>query len=98
MALVQASLAEEILTRHERAVIRGIYRASQLSEGLLQLDKTVAMIKPEYNSQTGKVSEFTQTAQEIRLYLADQIVSALTSIKIPAAQVGKVSTTQVAKT
>jgi hypothetical protein len=86
MAIVQASLAEEILTRQERAVIRGIYRASQLAEARKSLDQVI-ITDERYvsNNPIGStVHKPSMHDLEIREYLDNAIVAALASIKIPA--------------
>jgi len=89
MAIVQASLAEEILSRQERAVIRGIYRASQLAEALNALNKTVSSL-PSSGSQiantNGGLTDTKTKEQVVKLtaYLACAIESALINTNVPA--------------
>jgi hypothetical protein len=86
MAIVQASLCEDILTRQERAVIRGIYRASQLAEARKQLE--FALMASRSSSTGPKVGlgtlEPNVHEQELLAYFAQAISGALASIKIPA--------------
>jgi len=39
MAILQSTLSEEILSRQERAVVRGIYHAAQMNEALVAVIK-----------------------------------------------------------
>lgn len=83
MAIVQSSLAEEILTRSERAVIRGIYRASQLAEAKNTLDKVESVL---FTSSDDIVSSRSDKAHisKIKCYLESAIAKALMSVKTPA--------------
>lgn len=90
MAIVQASLAEEILTRQERAVLRGIYRASQLTEALVMLQKIDMNIDPSHAGSIPVTREVTVRPEkdhvdQLKTYLANCIVAALLNTKVPTA-------------
>lgn len=78
MAIVQSSLAEEILSRQERAVIRGIYRASQLAEALVALKKVREL------SASSRMAKPVQSVDPIEEYLTQAVVDALENTKVPA--------------
>jgi len=60
MAIVQASLVDEILTRQERNVIRGIYRASQLNEARMLLTKIkTELVSTELNKASAPIQPNT---------------------------------------
>jgi hypothetical protein len=89
MSIVKDSLAEEILSRQERAVIRGIYRAAQLREALVELRKTVQVILPEAaesapNGKDRSASVVNTKYKDLEVYLAESIDTALVSTKVPA--------------
>lgn len=89
MAIVQSSLQEETLTRSERAVIRGIYRASQLAEAMTALSKAVEIITVPNDSLShlGDPTSITDTDKHIlkmKAYLAEAITGALVNTKIPS--------------
>jgi hypothetical protein len=96
MAIVQASIQEEVLPRSERAVIRGIYHASQLSEALVTLCKVEASIEEQraatVRSATPAIPK--ETISLMKDYLVRQIASALVSTKLPATS-NKASNPQV---
>lgn len=84
MAIVQASMAEEILNRSERAVLRGIFRASQLAEAKASLEKTIASFNSQ-NASSNAVSEALNVhVQSLKTYLETAITVALVSTKVPA--------------
>jgi len=83
MAIVQSSLAEEILSRQERAVLRGIYRASQLSDALITLEKVVTSSLPS-TEPIGASKDRTDHVEALRVYLRQGIVAALVNTKVPA--------------
>jgi len=95
MAIVQASLAEEILSRQERSVVRGIYRASQLHQALVELMKIEEGIKVTGIATPGK-PQIDSKSQILLLknYLVECISVALVSTKTPQASVLKNSTKQ----
>jgi hypothetical protein len=87
MAIIQSSLAEEILSRQERAVIRGIYRASQLADALVALDKATSVPKGTLgcgNQSADSHKPEDAKVTEIRAYLAQAIEGALKSINVPS--------------
>lgn len=85
MAITLSSLAEETLNRQERAIVRGIYRASQLNEAVMQLDKitnlysTDELVKNEMLSVEKKAHYL-----KLKQYLLNSISQALISTKVPA--------------
>jgi len=84
MAIVQSSLNEEILNRQERAIIRGIYRAAQLHEGLVQLQKIqdhIDSISRTFGTENARRFDHVNS---IKQYLAGHILEALNSTKLPA--------------
>jgi len=86
MALLQSSIIEDILTRQERAVIRGIYRASQLAEAAVTLRKTYDTYKGstvELPAGSSRVPNI-DNVKLLESYLSSAINVALASIKIPA--------------
>jgi hypothetical protein len=85
MAIVQASLAEDILSRQERAVIRGIYRASQLHEALVTLDKVTQALQPNGSPYGENPVGNADNAKLLREYLVDGIKMALINTKVPSA-------------
>lgn len=92
MAIVQSSLAEEILSRQERAVLRGIYRASQLAEAIMSLDKVGSVLSD--SSAVGPKSGLPFASDntnitELRSYLQQAIKQALVATKVPALSVSK---------
>jgi len=88
MAIVQASMAEEILNRSERAVIRGIYRASQLAEAKASLQKTVLALESfgTASNNAGQPTLFKEHVKSIEEYLSNAISVALVSTKVPASR------------
>jgi len=94
MAIVQASIAEEVLSRQERAVIRGVYRAAQLYEALIALQKVSAVLRELVPANSAVKPESLKVAEPIALYLAKQIVTALESTKVPAPTSDKVPSSQ----
>jgi hypothetical protein len=86
MAIVQASLQEDILPRSERAVIRGIYHASQLSEALIALSKIEDSLNNKCNEAVKLRTHinFKESIDQMKHYLAVQIANALVSTKVPA--------------
>jgi len=90
MAIIQSSLVEEILTRQEKAVIRGIYRASQLNEALTQLDKIVDLYSRDELVKNEILSDENKTHYlNLKAYLLNSIATALVSTKVPAINSGK---------
>lgn len=84
MAIVQASLVEEILNRQEKAVLRGIYRASQLAEALNALDK-VNLVVTSFGVADAKLpASCNQQYTELRTFLANAIHVALSTTKVPS--------------
>lgn len=87
MAIVQSSLAEEILSRQERAVIRGIYRASQLAEALNALDKatqfTTKSCGAAESGDPSVNSHCDTNVANIRAYLVLAIENALVTTNVP---------------
>lgn len=87
MAIVQSSLTEEILSRQEKAVIRGIYRAQQLSEARTALQKTLYSVAQDDGNSAKALShntDATTKVAELYAYLNSAIVSALVNTKVPA--------------
>lgn len=87
MAIVQSSLTEEILSRQEKAVIRGIYRAQQLSEARTALQKTLYTAVQDNGNSAKALShnaETTAKIAELYTFLNSAIVSALVNTKVPA--------------
>jgi hypothetical protein len=82
MSIAQAALTDEVLSRQERAVVRGVYRASQLNEALVALQKTVQNIS-DSNPKMGITSLSTKSS-ELMGYLVLQITRSLENIKVPA--------------
>jgi hypothetical protein len=88
MAILQSSLSEEVLSRQERAVIRGIHHASQINEALIQLRKTV--ISVETVTQVGKNRTASALAEHISnmdQYLVRKLSDAILNTKVPASPV-----------
>jgi hypothetical protein len=84
MAITQAVLAEEILSRQERAVVRGIHRASCLADALNALDKTYVAYQSCGTGKSGDSSEIDKQHMLLKAYLAKAIQNALVSTKAPA--------------
>lgn len=85
MAITQDSLTEEILSRQERAVVRGIYRASRLAEALVTLDKIVPTIQSCGAAKSGNSSAMNdEHIISLRDYIAQQVRNALVNTKVPA--------------
>jgi hypothetical protein len=86
MALLQSSLAEDnILSRQERAVIRGIHRASQLSEAIVMLQKSRIVLLTEEKIPLGKLTQEVNNNVELMIaYLKRQASTALVNTKVPA--------------
>lgn len=85
MAITQDSLTEEILSRQERAIVRGIYRASRIAEAITALDKVIVTAQSCGTGKTGDSSASDSVhISNIRLYLATQMLSALINTKVPA--------------
>lgn len=84
MAITQALLAEEILSRQERAVVRGIHRASCLAEALNALEKTYAASQSCGTGKSGESSVNDKQYLLLKAYLAMAIQNALVSTKAPA--------------
>jgi len=83
MAIVQASLVEDLMSRHEKAVLRGVYRASQLNEGLVQLQRIKDHLqRPESRGGTNVLDD--DSLKRLEEYLTSAIRSALVSTKTPA--------------
>jgi len=97
MAIVQASLAEDILSKQERAVLRGIYRASQLTEAIIAIQKVDATLvaMSDRDPIKGTTSDSTRVAiNQLKSFLARSVESALVSTKVPASSaVEKISST-----
>lgn len=89
MAIVQASLADEILSRQERAVLRGIYRASQLAEALVSLNKTCSVLAAAHDGADPKLGDhhsdqYSDTSTtKLGDYLSKAIIAALAATKTP---------------
>jgi len=99
MAIVQASIQEEVLPRSERAVIRGIYHASQLSEALVTLsriEECLGSINSASRLGTKNTIETHDTISSMKAYLSSQIANALVSTKLPATK-NTVSTPTIQK-
>jgi hypothetical protein len=86
MAIVQSSMAEEILSRQERAVIRGIYRASQLAEARNTLQKIIDGHNHIPCSPLAQHGPLIKSPHMIDLiaYLDNAIFGALESTKVPS--------------
>lgn len=95
MAIVQASLTEEILSRQERAVLRGIYRAAQLAEGIQALDKVCLVLDgPSISQAPSKGDSKIDVTKDprtnvLRSFLSDACVAALAATKVPTLSVSK---------
>jgi type II secretory pathway predicted ATPase ExeA len=89
MAILQGTLSEELISRSEKAVLKGIFRASQLNEGLIALQKVNLSIDPKRRIDAA-LREVVDTQLEV--YLRHRIEVALESIKIPA--ISKLETAQ----
>jgi DnaJ-domain-containing protein 1 len=76
------------LSRSERAVIRGVYRASQLSEAWLSLSKIeTSLVADGFTSLSRQVTEAQkESIKRIKDYLAKSALDALVSTKVPAQQ------------
>lgn len=82
MAITQDSMAEEILSRSERAIIRSVYRASKLQEGIIAIDKILATLSE--SAPMGQTPPSFPHIKEIKRYLQDAISTALVNTKVPA--------------
>lgn len=91
MAITQAMVAEEVLSRQERAVIRGIYRASSLAEALKALESSYLAIQSSGVGNAGNTSVNEQSYKELKSFLVIAMHNALVSTKVPASVIaGKV--------
>jgi hypothetical protein len=88
MAILQSTLADDVISRQERSVLRGINRAVQLNEGVLALDKVGNTFSAANGVEVpeGTDNRFPVTKENlavIREYLLTQIASALVNTRIP---------------
>jgi hypothetical protein len=92
MAVTLSTLAEEILSKQERAVIRGIYRAAQLNEALVLLQKAKLSFNDHTNSSERTTDKDLMKSHVALLeqYLTDSIRIALVATKVPASSTRKV--------
>jgi hypothetical protein len=84
MAIIQSSLTEEILSRQEKAVIRGIYRAQQLSETKIALEKCKMSVVAFGAADAEIPAKYAEHYAKLLAYLESAILSALVSTKVPA--------------
>jgi hypothetical protein len=83
MAIIQSSMNEEILSRSEKAVIRGIYRASQLAEAKVSLEKTMLAFMNDQNRSAVETS-INDHVKLLNAYFNHAISVALLSTKVPS--------------
>jgi len=86
MAILQSNLSEEILSRQERAVIRGIYHAAQINEALVAVIKiNESLLKTSVDKQCPQcLPEYKTQYLLMTNYLSSKIQAVLTSTKVPA--------------
>lgn len=85
MAITQALLAEEVLSRQERAVVRGVYRASCLADTLASLEKSFSAVQSCGSAnKSGDSSATEQQYKVLKAYLVAATMNALVSTKAPA--------------
>lgn len=87
MALKESMLAEEILSRPERAVLRSVYRVQTLSESIQVIDKISKSFESEQDESGISSSSLPYQSQErmrsIRSYLVTALCSALEATNVP---------------
>jgi len=86
MAILQSSLSEEILSRQERAVLRGIYHAAQINEALVAVTRiNESLLKMcTDNANVRWHDEYKTHYFLMTYYLSSKIQAVLTSTKVPA--------------
>jgi len=78
-------LSEEILSRQERAVLRGIYHAAQINEALVAVIKiNESLLKTSMDNMSKCLPEYKTQYVLMTNYLSSKIQAVLTSTKVPA--------------
>lgn len=86
MALTQASMVEEILPRHERAIVRSIYRASVLADAQKTLNQSILIMKAGLEGEKKLLTPAVMNQYErMSEFLRISYTNALTTTKIPTA-------------
>jgi len=82
MAILQSSLSEEYLSKSEKAVLKGVFRANQLCEGYMILAK----MKSTFTSSSVQTDTFLAHGEitSLQAYIRSRIEVVLKSTKIPA--------------
>ena len=82
MSIIVNNLSEEVLTKAEKAIVRGIYRAHQLNEAVLALEKCYTSLdKLPDKTMSGEVEPVKVTP--LKAYLLAEITTVLENIRIP---------------
>lgn len=82
MAITLGSIQEEILTRQQRAIVKSVYRASQMLDAVSQLDKMILNLTTG-EQPLGPATEASQHIFAMRRYLQSEIQIALQNTKLP---------------
>lgn len=97
MAILQSTLAEEILSRQQRAIVRSIVKASQLNEALVILNKVTEVNYAGQRAAGLKVIH-SDNVIDIQNYLISSINEVLTNTKVPAPVKTKLNSTSASST
>jgi len=85
MAILQAAIAEDLLSKQERYVLRNIVKVSQLSEGLMSLKKAKDSLDQSTLSVKTRYPDLAQSLQSMDDYLSNQICKTISTIRLPEA-------------
>jgi hypothetical protein len=100
MAILQSTLSDDIISRQERSVLRGVNRAAQLNEGILAIDKVLhtlssATTPAVNNSVELGILQNKDDILIIKQYLIEQVVAALVNTRVPGRNARKGSELEV---
>jgi hypothetical protein len=87
MAITQQSIAEEILPRHERVIVRNVYRVSVLADTIKALDVSLNIVSNHSDGTKCPLTNDTINAMKnVRSFLVTSYSNALLNIKVPTTQ------------
>lgn len=91
MAITKTILDEEVVSKQERNVLRSIYRANALLEGIISLNKisdTLSDIKASSTEMSGTPLNQQEVIDLQVTYLRTAIAKVLSSTKVPTIPIG----------